>query len=102
MYVVCVTIQVKPGMTSQFSEATLENARQTRLEPGNLRFDVLQAEEDTNRFFLYEVYRQKDDFAAHHKTEHYLRWRETVVNMMAAPRQGVKHFSIFPGEDDWE
>lgn len=101
MYVVCVTVQVKSGMTDPFIEATLDNARNTREEPGNLRFDVLQAEEDTNRFFLYEVYRRKADFAAHQKTEHYLRWRETVVNMMAAPRRGVKHFSVYPGEGEW-
>jgi autoinducer 2-degrading protein len=101
MYVVCVTIQVKAGMTDQFTRATLENAAGTRQEPGNLRFDVLRAEEDTNRFFLYEVYRQKEDFAAHQQTEHYQRWRETVVNMMATPRQGVKHFSIFPGDGEW-
>lgn len=101
MYVVCVTVQVKSGMTEPFTEVTLDNARNTRNEPGNLRFDVLRAEEDTNRFFLYEVYRQKEDFAAHQKTEHYLRWRETVVNMMAAPRQGVKHFSIFPEDGEW-
>ncbi len=78
MYVVCVTVQVKSGMTDQFIEATRDNAQNTRNEPGNHRFDVLQAEEDTNRFFLYEAYRQKEDFAAHQKTEHYLRWRETV------------------------
>ncbi len=101
MYVVCVTVQVKSGMTDQFTAATLDNAENTRNEPGNLRFDVLQAEEDTNRFFLYEVYRKKEDFAAHQKTEHYLRWRETVVNMMAAPRQGAKHYSLFPGEGEW-
>ncbi len=101
MYVVCVTVQVKSGMTEPFTEATLENARNTRQEPGNHRFDILRCEEDTNRFFLYEVYRQKEDFAAHQKTEHYLRWRETVVNMMAAPRQGVKHFSVFPGSGEW-
>jgi autoinducer 2-degrading protein len=101
MYVACVTVQVKSGMTEPFTEATLENARNTRNEPGNLRFDVLRAEEDTNRFFLYEVYREKKDFAAHQKTEHYLRWRETVVNMMAAPRIGLKHFSVFPGDGEW-
>lgn len=101
MYVVCVTVQVKSGMTDQFIEATRENAMNTRNEPGNHRFDVLRAEEDTNRFFLYEAYGQKEDFAAHQKTDHYLRWRETVVNMMAAPRQGVKHFSVFPEDGEW-
>jgi len=101
MYVVCVTAHVKPEHAQQFLEATLENARQTRTEPGNVRFDVLRGEDDGNRFFLYEVYRGKDDFVAHQQTAHYLRWREAVKDWMAQPRQGVRYESIFPAEADW-
>jgi autoinducer 2-degrading protein len=62
MYVVAGTIFVKPQNLAPFIEATLDNARNTRKEPGNLRFDVSQAEDDPTRFLLYEVYREKDDF----------------------------------------
>ncbi len=95
MYVVCVTIFVKPPFIDQFIQATLDNARNTRLEPGNARFDVLQAEDDPNRFMLYEAYRAKDDFARHQQTEHYLRWKQAVADWMAQPRQAVKHSSVF-------
>ena len=98
MYVVSVTVNVKPESVEQFVEATLDNARNTRQEPGNVRFDVLQAEEEPTRFLLYEAYRGKDDFAAHQQTEHYLRWKQTVADWMAQPRQGVKHTSIFFGD----
>jgi autoinducer 2-degrading protein len=98
MYVVCVTVHVKPESADEFVQATLENARNTRQEPGNVRFDVLQAEEDAARFMLYEVYRSKDDFANHQQTEHYLRWKQTVADWMAQPRQGVKHNSLFFGD----
>jgi (4S)-4-hydroxy-5-phosphonooxypentane-2,3-dione isomerase len=98
MYVVSVTIYVKPESFGPFIEATLENARNTRLEPGNVRFDVLQAEQPTTRFMLYEAYRSADDFANHQKTEHYLRWREAVADMMAQPREGVRHTSLFFGD----
>jgi len=100
MYVVCVTVHVKPENVKDFIEATLENARKTRQEAGNVRFDVLQAVEPETQFFLYEVYRSAEDFAAHQQTPHYLKWRETVAPWMAQPRQGVKHNSIFP--DPWE
>ena len=74
MYAVCVTVHVKPDQVQTFIEATLENARQSRLtEPGNIRFDVLQAETEPTCFFLYEVYREKEDFARHQQTPHYLR-----------------------------
>jgi autoinducer 2-degrading protein len=98
MYVVAVTIFVKGEHVEQFVEATLDNARSTRREPGNVRFDVLRAEEDPNRFLLYESYRAKEDFAKHQQTEHYLRWKNTVADWMAQPRQGVKHHSTFFGD----
>ena len=98
MYVVNVTVFVKPEFVAAFVAATLDNARNTRNEPGNLRFDVSRAEEDPNRFLLYEVYREKEDFAKHQQTEHYLRWKEAVADWMAQPRLGVKHRPIFFGD----
>ncbi|MBP1776105.1 MAG: hypothetical protein H6Q86_2115 [candidate division NC10 bacterium] len=101
MYVVCVTVRVVPDKVDPFLQATLENARQSRQEPGNVRFDVLQAEAEPTQFFLYEVYRAKDDFARHQQTPHYLRWKETVAAWMATPRQGVRHLSCFPDAAGW-
>ena len=98
MYVVSVTVHVDPSSVQAFIEATLDNARNTRREPGNLRFDVLRSEDDEARFLLYEVYRAREDFAAHQQTEHYQRWKQTVAEWMAQPRQGVKHHSIFFGD----
>jgi len=102
MYVVCVTIHVKPEFVDQFIAATLDNARNTRmLEPGNVRWDFLQAEEDPNRFFLYEAYKAKEDFPKHQQMDHYLRWRALVQDWMAEPRIGIRHHSIVPADDDW-
>jgi (4S)-4-hydroxy-5-phosphonooxypentane-2,3-dione isomerase len=98
MYVISVTVNVKPGMTDSFIQATLDNARNTRHEPGNVRFDVLQAESSPNEFLLYEAYHTPDDFVAHQQTEHYLKWREAVANMMEQPRRGVRHHSLFFGD----
>ena len=98
MYVVSVTVHVKPEFVPQFIEATLDNARNTRREPGNLRFDVSQAEDDAGRFLLYEVYRSKEGFAAHQRTDHYIRWRDRVTDWMAQPRQGIRHRPIFFGD----
>jgi autoinducer 2-degrading protein len=98
MYVVSVTIHVKPEFVPRFIEAVLDNARNTRREPGNLRFDVSRAEEDPGRFLLYEVYHTKEDFAAHQQTPHYLRWKTAVADWMAQPRQGIRHRAIFYGD----
>jgi len=101
MYIVSVTVFVKPENVQQFIEASLDNARNTRQEPNNVRFDVSQCEEDPCRFLLYEVYRTRDDFASHQKTAHYLRWREAVAPWMAQPRQGIKYGNIFPSDAEW-
>jgi (4S)-4-hydroxy-5-phosphonooxypentane-2,3-dione isomerase len=98
MYVVAVTIWVKPESVQPFIDATLENARNTRHEAGNLRFDVSRAEDDSTRFLLYEAYRAKDDFVKHQQTAHYLNWKAAVADFMAQPRQGVKHQSLFFGD----
>jgi autoinducer 2-degrading protein len=98
MYVVSVTVYVRPEQVEAFIAATLDNARSTRGERGNVRFDVLRAEDDPNRFLLYEAYHSKDDFARHQQTEHYLRWKVAVADAMAQPRQGIRHHSLFFGD----
>jgi autoinducer 2-degrading protein len=99
VYVVCVRIEVIPAHRAAFVEATMANARGTRQEPGNARFDVLQHTGDPNRFFIYEAYADEDAFVAHQRTPHYLTWRETVAPWMAVPRVGDRHVSLFP--DPW-
>lgn len=98
MYIVSVTIFVKAEFVQRFIDAVLDNATNTRHEAGNFRFDVAQGEDDPTRFLLYEVYKSKDDFVKHQQTEHYLRWKNTVADWMAQPRQGVKHHAVFFGE----
>ena len=100
MYVICVTVKVKPDFVQQFIDASLLNQRGTRTtEPGNVRWDVLQAEDDPTRFFLYEAYHTKDDFTKHQQTQHYLSWKTAVQDWMAEPRVPVRHNSISMSED---
>jgi (4S)-4-hydroxy-5-phosphonooxypentane-2,3-dione isomerase len=100
MYTVIVSISVAPGHVESFKAASLDNARQTRLEDGNLRFDLIQHEDDPARFTIYEVYRLREDFVAHQKTAHYLRWRDAVAGWMAQPRTAVKGTPIFFGDGE--
>jgi autoinducer 2-degrading protein len=100
MFVVCVTIKVKPEFVGAFIAATKLNHEGTRQEPGNLRFDVLQAEEDPTHFFLYEVYHARDDHQKHQQTAHYAAWKAAVTDWMAEPRVGVRFTTLFP--DPWD
>ncbi len=98
MIVTCVSVHVKSEHVDAFIQASMENARNSVQEPGNLRFDVLQCAEDSTRFMLYEAYESEDAAAAHKQTPHYLQWREDVAPWMAQPREGVKHNILFPTE----
>ena len=102
MLVVHVHVQVKSDQVEAFIAATRENARDSVKEPGIARFDFVQQQDDPTRFVLVEVYRTADAPARHKETAHYQKWRDTVANMMAAPRSSVKYANIFPGEGGWD
>lgn len=89
MIATVVYVDVIPEFIDAFAEITEYNHKNSRLEDGNIRFDVLHANTDPTKFILYEVYKDTDAAAAHKNTEHYKKWRETVAPMMANPRQSL-------------
>ena len=102
MLIVHVFVHVKSDAVVAFQAATVENARNSVQEPGVVRFDVIQQEDDPTRFLLVEIYRTAADPALHKETKHYLTWREVVEPMMAEPRRSVKYRAVFPEEARWE
>lgn len=101
MLIVLVHVNVKPEFIEAFKQASLENARQSVNEEGIARFDVIQQTEDPSKFVLVEVYKTEAAPAAHKATQHYAHWRDTVADMMAEPRQGIKYANIFPEDASW-
>ncbi len=101
MRVVHVQVQVKPECIEAFREATVENARASRREPGIARFDVVQQADDPTRFVLVECYRTPEAPMAHKETAHYRKWRDAVADMMAEPRSSVKFANIDPPDSAW-
>ena len=71
MHIVHVHIHVKPEFVDAFRQACIENAVNSRKEPGIARFDVLQVADDPARFALVEVYRDAAAPARHRETAHY-------------------------------
>ena len=102
MLIVHVFVHVKPDDVGAFTAATLENARNSVQEPGVVRFDVIQQEDDPTRFVLVEIYRTPADPARHKETAHYLTWRTVVEPMMAEPRRSAKYAAVFPEAAGWE
>jgi len=101
MLIVHVHVQVKPESVAEFRRATIENARNSVQEPGIARFDVVQQQDDETKFVLVEAYRTPDAAAAHRETAHYAKWRDTVADMMAQPRQRATFNAVFPDPQGW-
>lgn len=102
MLIVHVFVHVKAESVDAFTAAALENARNSIREPGVVRFDVVQQDDDPTRFVLIEIYRTPADSARHKETAHYATWRDTVEPMMAEPRRSVKYHAVFPEPAGWE
>jgi len=96
MFVTIVHIKVLPDYIDSFIQASTENHLESVKEPGNLRFDLLRSENNPARFVLYEAYENETTAAAHKKTAHYLKWRETVAPWMAVPREGIRYTGLQP------
>lgn len=101
MYIVHVSIHVKPEYLAEFRAATIENARNSIKEAGILRFDVIQSQEDPTRFMLEEVYREPGDQFQHRETQHFITWRDTVSDWLVEPRTHVKYDPVYPAAEDW-
>ncbi|HUA65044.1 MAG TPA: antibiotic biosynthesis monooxygenase [Alphaproteobacteria bacterium] len=101
MLIVHVHVHVKPEFIEPFKTATLANARASLKEPGVVRFDVVQQQDDPSQFVFVEVYRDAAAAAAHKETPHYPVWRDAVAPMMAEPRRSVKFNNVFPEDEEW-
>lgn len=101
MLIVLVHVHVKFECIEAFKAASIENARNSVLEPGVARFDVIQQLDDPTRFTLIEVYRKLESPTQHKQTEHYILWRDIVSDMMAEPRTSVKYSNIYPDITGW-
>jgi autoinducer 2-degrading protein len=102
MLIVHVFVHVTPDSIDAFKTASLENARNSVQEPGVVRFDVVQQDEDPTQFALLEIYRDADAPARHKETAHYNAWAAAVEPMMAEPRRRVRYHALFPEPAGWE
>jgi (4S)-4-hydroxy-5-phosphonooxypentane-2,3-dione isomerase len=98
MIVTCVYVHIKPDAVKSFIDATIANHQASVKEPGNLRFDFIQQSDDPCRFMIYEAYESEETAASHKNADHYLKWRDTVKDLMAESRKGVKYNIIVPND----
>ena len=75
MYVVVVTVSVKPESIGEFERAILKNAAASlREEKDCHRFDVCQSERNPAEWLFIEVYTDPAAFDFHHRQPHFLEY----------------------------
>ncbi len=71
--------------TEEFLELMAGMVRDTRAEPGCLRYDLFAAAGDASSYHLFEIYADGDALDAHRGTEHYQAYRAAVPGLLAEP-----------------
>jgi autoinducer 2-degrading protein len=90
MFIVLVKVQVKPELLGEFKTAILKNAESSvQRDPGCVRFDVLQQEDDSTRWFFYEVYDKEQAWVDHRAAAHFLAFKQ-VGDRAIVTREATK------------
>ena len=102
MIALIVSIKIKKGHKEAFMASMMGDAHGSNNdEPGCLRFDVLQDNEDPNRIHLYEVYKDQAAVDAHRAAPHYTKWRETVKDWFDGEITRSTATPVYPSEGSW-
>ena len=102
LFVIHAPIPVKADRVSDFIDAIcLDAIGSVNEEPGCLRFDVFQNQEDPTEIYLYEVYANKAAFDYHMRTPHFERWFETVKDWYAPGFSLEESTDIIKGANVW-
>ena len=99
MPVIFNRIKVKPEHLSEFVENVRRHATNSLREPGCLRYEVLQDQDDPTTICLFEVFGADADLEFHHRQDYYRQWMAMSRDWREGPRQTRHVLSyVFPGQ----
>ena len=84
MFVLSVDLRIKPENVESFTAKAIENAADSRKEPGCRQFDVLVDPEDKSKVMLYEVYDDQKAFEAHQAGAAFKKYLAEAVPLLAS------------------
>jgi len=80
-----IQLQLQPGQAAAFLAASETAMRHSRAEAGILRFEMFQQADDLAHFLVIETYASEAARAAHLQSEHFVRWKEAILPLLAQP-----------------
>jgi quinol monooxygenase YgiN len=89
MFVLSVDLRIKPENVESFMAKAIQNAADSRKEPGCRQFDVLVNPKDRTQVLLYEVYVDEKAFDAHQQTAHFKQYATEAVPLLASRERHV-------------
>ena len=89
MFVLSVSIRIKPENVDVWMKKALENAAGARREPGCRQFEVLVDPADRTQVMLFEVYDDEKAFEAHQQTPHFKKYLAEAVPLLASRERHV-------------
>ncbi len=85
MLTVQVEFRVKTNEINNFTDITRYNVENSRKEKGVERFDFYKISGTENTFILFEAYTSEDDQKLHRETEHFIKWKQRVAELIEEP-----------------
>lgn len=95
MYLVLVSLMVRPKYLEAFLVATLEMAHESLKEDGVRRFEVIRQENDPSHFILSKTFNGRGDYDFHLTTPHVQAWQKTVRPMLVKAMQQDSYTQLF-------
>ena len=96
MLAMWVKVRIKPEERERFLKAIeVDAVGSERDEPGCLRFNVLQDQQEHNVYYFFEVYRDEAALEAHRASPHYAEWR-AAADTLDGPVEATRCQTVFP------
>lgn len=83
MLVVIAKISVKNGTNNEFLEKTEDLVKNTRLEDGNIDYDVYTNTEDSNVFVILEKWENPEVLEEHMQSAHFIEFAKNTEELLA-------------------
>ena len=100
MIVFLINHFIKPEYVGPYQDAVREDARNSRLEDGILRFEVYQDVQDPAHFTLLEAYKNMDAREQHLRTPHLLRFREILKEQGMLTRSEINEIRLLSEDEE--
>ena len=78
---VFAVLKAKSGHAHELEALLRGMVNPSRSEPGNLRYDLWKDANDSSRFVVDELYRDKDSAASHRNTAHFQNYASLINDL---------------------